>query len=71
MGMSIWIVSAILVITLILLVTQKMPVDVTAMGIIVVLMITRILPPIEAVKGFANPAVITVGAMFLVSKGMI
>ena len=71
MGMSIWIVSAILVITLILLVTQKMPVDVTAMGIIVVLMITRILPPIEAIKGFANPAVITVGAMFLVSRGMI
>ena len=63
--MSIWIVSAILVITLILLVTEKIPVDVTAMGIIVVLMITQILPPIEAVKGFANPAVITVGAMFL------
>ena len=69
--MSVWIVSAILVITLVLLITEKMPIDVISIGIIVVLMITQILPPIEAVKGFANPAVITVGAMFLVSRGMI
>jgi di/tricarboxylate transporter len=30
-----------------------------------------ILAPAEAIAGFANPAVITVGAMFLISKGMI
>lgn len=69
--MAIWIVSAILVIAVILLITEKIPVDVTAVGIIVALMITQILHPREAVQGFANPAVITVGAMFLVSKGMI
>jgi di/tricarboxylate transporter len=69
--MSIWIVSLILVVTLYLLITQRIPVDVTAIGIIVVLMGTRILPPLQAVLGFANPAVITVAAMLMVSQGMI
>jgi di/tricarboxylate transporter len=68
--MEIWIVSAVLFITLILLITEKLPVDVTAIGIICTLMLTGILEPLEAVQGFANPAVITVGAMFLVSRGM-
>ncbi|MBW1728670.1 MAG: hypothetical protein JRF31_12085 [Deltaproteobacteria bacterium] len=68
--MSIWIVSLILVVTLYLLITQRIPVDVTAIGIIVVLMATRILPPLQAVLGFANPAVITVAAMLMVSQGI-
>lgn len=69
--MAIWIVSLILVVSLILLITEKIPVDLTAIGIIVALMVTRILTPGEAVAGFANPAVITVAAMFLISRGMI
>jgi di/tricarboxylate transporter len=69
--MTIWIVSAILIITLYLLITEKVPVDLTAIGIMVALMISRVLTPIEAVAGFAHPAVITVGSMFLVSKGMV
>ncbi len=36
----------------------------------VVLVVSSILSPKEAVLGFANPAVVTVGAMFVVSKGM-
>ncbi|MBA3013089.1 MAG: SLC13 family permease [Proteobacteria bacterium] len=66
----IW-VSLILVVTLFLLVTEKISVDKTAMGIMVVLSLTGILTPKEAVGGFANPAVITVGAMFLLSHGLI
>jgi len=69
--MSIGLVSIILVIVIYLLITEKLPVDVTAIGIIVILMVTRLLPPLQAVLGFANPAVITVGAMFLISRGMI
>ena len=68
--MAIWIVSLILVVTLILLITEKIPVDLTAIGIMAALMIARILTPGEAVAGFANPAVITVGAMFLISRAM-
>ena len=58
--MEIWIVSLILAATLILLIIEKIPVDLTAIGIMVALMLGRILEPVEAVAGFANPAVITV-----------
>jgi di/tricarboxylate transporter len=68
--MEIWIISIILLATLYLLITEKISVDLTAIGIMVLLVVTRILTPREAVAGFSNPAVITVGAMFVVSKGM-
>jgi di/tricarboxylate transporter len=69
--MSIWNVSILLILTLILLITEKLPIDLTAMGIMVALMVTGILTPLEAVAGLANPAVVTVGAMLLISRGMI
>ena len=69
--MSIWIVSILLILTLILLITEKLPIDLTAMGIMVALMVAGILTPLEAVAGLGNPAVVTVGAMFLISRGMI
>lgn len=69
--MMIWLVTAILLVTLVLLITDKAPVDLVAVGIMVTLTVTGILRPNEAVAGFANPAVITVAAMFLMSRGMI
>jgi len=69
--MSVLIVSAILLIALILLVTEIFPVDRTAIGIIVALALSGVMTPQEAVAGFANPAVITVAAMFLLSRGMV
>lgn len=68
--MDIWIVSAILLITLYLLISEIISVDLTAIGIMVLLVVSGILTAKEAISGFANPAVITVGAMFVVSKGM-
>lgn len=68
--MEILLVSAILITTLYFLISEKISVDLTAIGIIVLLVVSGILTPKEAVAGFANPAVITVGAMFIVSKGM-
>ncbi len=69
--MEIWIVTILLIITLYLLVRETIPIDLTAIGIMVVLMFSGILTPREAVAGFANPAVITVGAMFLLSRAII
>jgi di/tricarboxylate transporter len=69
--MEIWLVTAILVVAMILLVTEKLPVDLTSIGIMVVLVLSGILAPQEAIAGFASPAVITVGSMFLISRGMI
>lgn len=68
--MDIWLISIILLLTLYLLITEKISVDLTAIGIMVLLVVSNILTPKEAIGGFANPAVITVGAMFVVSKGM-
>ncbi len=69
--MLIWLVTLILVVTMLLLITEMLPLDLTSIGIVVVLTITGILTPTEAIAGFASPAVITVGAMFMISKGMI
>jgi di/tricarboxylate transporter len=69
--MTIWLVTAILVIAMLLLITERLPVDLTAIGIMVALILTGILTPKEAIAGFASPAVITVGSMFFISKGMI
>ncbi len=68
--MDIWSISIILLLTLYLLITEKISVDLTAIGIMVLLVVSNILTPKEAIGGFSNPAVITVGAMFVVSKGM-
>ncbi|HRF90885.1 MAG TPA: SLC13 family permease, partial [Desulfobacter postgatei] len=64
-------VSLILIVTLVLLISEKISVDKTAIGIMVLLALTGILSPSETVAGFANPAVITVGSMFLLSYGLI
>jgi di/tricarboxylate transporter len=69
--LSIMIVSAVLIISIILLVTEILAVDKIAVGIMVVLALTGILTPKESVAGFSNAAVITVGAMFLISRGLI
>ncbi len=64
-------VSAIFAATVFFLISERIPVDRTAIGIMVALVFVGILTPQEAVAGFANPAVITVAAMFLISRGMI
>jgi di/tricarboxylate transporter len=69
--MQILLVSLILLVALALLVGEWIAIDLVAIGLVVSLMVTGILTPAEAVEGFANPAVITVGAMFLVSQAMI
>ena len=69
--LQIILVSIILMGTLVLLITEKISVDKTSLGIIATLSLTGILTPAETAAGFANPAVITVGAMFLLSLGLI
>ncbi|MBC8442406.1 MAG: anion permease [Deltaproteobacteria bacterium] len=64
-------VSVILIASLSLLITEKIAVDKTAIGIMVALATTGILSPAETISGFANPAVITVASMFLLSYGLI
>ncbi len=69
--MDIYITSCILLATLYLLITEKISVALTAIGIMVLLTVSKVLSPAEAVAGFANPAVVTVAAMFVVSRGIV
>ncbi len=61
---------AILVIAVTLFVTEKLRVDVVAMMVLVTLALTGLITPEEAVSSFRNPAVITVGAVFVLSAGL-
>lgn len=69
--MEILLVTLLLLVTLVLLIGEWIAVDLVAIGILVGLMATGLLSPGQAVAGFANPAVITVGAMFLLSQGLV
>lgn len=64
-------VTAILVVAIALLVTERLPVDVTGIGIITALMLSGVLSPTEAVSGFSNPAPLAVAALFVVSSGLV
>ena len=63
-------VLGILVSALILFVSEKLRVDVVAMLVLAALLITGLVSPEEAFSGFASPAVITVGAVFIISGAL-
>jgi di/tricarboxylate transporter len=68
--MEIALITILLAATLVLLMTEMIAVDLTGLVIMTVLMTFGILPPAEAVAGLASPAVVTVGAMFVISRAM-
>jgi len=71
MTLDIGIVFAILAGALLLFVTEALTIDMVALAIIVALAFSGVLTPTEAVSGFANPAVITIAALFVVSAGLV
>ncbi|MDR5657760.1 SLC13 family permease [Halodesulfurarchaeum sp. HSR-GB] len=63
----------IILVAFILFVTEPVPIDVTAIGIMVTLMILGPwtgVSPREGVSGFSNPATITILAMMILSEGV-
>ncbi|MFO7682147.1 MAG: SLC13 family permease [Chloroflexota bacterium] len=54
----------------ILFITEWLRADVVALLVLLVLAVTGLVTPAEAVSGFSNPAVITVWAMFIISGGL-
>ncbi|MFC6731100.1 MULTISPECIES: SLC13 family permease [unclassified Haladaptatus] len=67
------VVFAIILVALFLFATEPVPVDITAIGIMVALMVfgplTGITPE-DGISGFASPATVTVLAMFILSYGI-
>lgn len=64
-------VLAILVVTLGLFISEVISVDLIAILVLLALTLLNILPIDEALKGFGHPAVIGVGALFVVSEGLL
>ncbi len=66
-----WLVLGILGVSLLLFLSERLRVDVVSLLTMAVLAVTGLLTPQEAFSGFSNPAVITVGAIFVVSAGIV
>lgn len=61
---------AIIAAAVFLFATEKLRVDVIALLVLLTIILVGLLPPQEAFSGFANPAVITVWAVYIVSGGL-
>ncbi|QQS36278.1 MAG: sodium-coupled transporter [Ignavibacteriales bacterium] len=70
MNVEMIIVFAVIAGAIILFVTEKLPVDMTALIVMAVLLLTGIISAEEGISGFSNQATITVGAMFVVSEAL-
>jgi di/tricarboxylate transporter len=55
---------------IVLLISEWIPMEVTALLVLGAVALTGLVAPIEALAGFSNPAVITVWAVFILSGGL-
>lgn len=71
MGYEAYVTIAVIVVAFALFITEYFSIDQISISIIIVLVITGVLSPEDGVKGFANPATITVAAMFVISDALL
>lgn len=71
MGYEAYVTIAVIVIAFAMFATEYFSIDLVAICIIIVLVITGVLSPTDGVKGFANPATVTVAAMFVLSDALL
>jgi di/tricarboxylate transporter len=71
MTQDMWVVVAILVVAIFLFVTERLRVDIVALGVVLALTLTEILTPSEAIAGFSSTAVITIAALFIVGGAVL
>ncbi len=64
-------VAAILLLALVLFVTELVPIDLTALVVVGLLILTGVLTPAEGLSGFSHPAPVTVAAMMVLSAGLL
>jgi di/tricarboxylate transporter len=70
MTFEILFVFAVLLLAVFLFVTEKLSVDLVALLVMAILLVSGIITPGEGLSGFSNTATITVGAMFILSAGL-
>lgn len=71
MSIAAIITISVIVVAMVLFITELISVDVVALGIMVVLVLTGVISAEAGFQGFANEAVITVMSMFVLSAGII
>ncbi len=67
---DLFLVFSILIVSVVFLVTEWIPMEVTALLVLGVAALTGLVTPVEALSGFSNPAVVTIWAVFILSGGM-
>ncbi|MBK7935169.1 MAG: SLC13 family permease [Acidobacteria bacterium] len=70
MNFEIIFVFAVLLLAVFLFVTEKLPVDLVALLVMALLLVSGVVTPAQGLAGFSNTATITVGAMFILSAGL-
>ena len=70
MSLEIVVVLSIAVISIILFATDKLRVDLVALIIMSVLLLSGYVTPEDGISGFSNTATVTVGAMFIISAAL-
>ncbi|MCB9422445.1 MAG: SLC13 family permease [Ardenticatenaceae bacterium] len=71
MTLEMWLVLGILITAIVLFVTELLRVDIVALGVVVVLMVSGVLTTAEALSGFSNSAVLTIAALFIVGGAVL
>lgn len=71
MTLDMWITLAILAAAIVLFITEKLRVDVVALGVLVLLMLTGILTTSEALAGFSSTPVLTIASLFIVGGAVL
>jgi len=70
MTIEIGIVLAFTLAAIILFATEKLPVDLVSIMVMIGLILSGVITPAEGLDGFSHPATVTVGAMFILSAGL-
>ena len=70
MSIDIIIVLFIILLAFVLFVSEALPMDVVAITVLSMLLITGQLTPSEGISGFSNPAVITIAILFVLSHAL-
>ena len=65
-----WLTLCVILGVLLLLVLTALPVDAVLVGSVTVLLVAGVLKPAEALVGFSNTGVLTVGALYVVAAGL-
>ena len=70
MTFEVWLMIGILATTFALLVFTKLPPAAVFLGALTLTITFRLAPLEASLKGFSNPGVLTIGALFMVAAGM-